>query len=99
MARRRAGHSELIEDEAGNLWVQHFQFLISGILPDDAGVSTWSVFEPDGRFLGEVQMPPRFVPKTITSDRVLGIQGDLREVRSIRVYRLIKPAADPAGAD
>src|SRR5690606_9649457 len=51
-------------DAAGNLWVQDFLTAI-----DTA--SSWSVFDADGRWLGEVAIPLAFTPHQIGEDYVL----------------------------
>jgi hypothetical protein len=56
--------------------------------------AAFSVFDPAGTFLGEVTMPPRFIAKNITNDRVMGFWTDDDDAQHIRVYALYKPASD-----
>jgi hypothetical protein len=53
--------------------------------------STWSVFDADGRWLGDVAMPPRFLPFEIGADYVLGWSRDTDRVPRAVMYRLDKP--------
>ncbi|HEX6750408.1 MAG TPA: hypothetical protein VF092_24150 [Longimicrobium sp.] len=73
----------LLLDGADRLWVREY---------DPPGRATaaerWSVFDPRGRRLGEVEMPVRFVPCQIGADFVLGIRKDTLDVERVEMYRL-----------
>ena len=88
-------YSDILTTEAGDLWVRE---------PDLTGApgcwcldglatipSRWSVFDAGGRWLGEVAMPPRFIPREIGADYVLGESRDTDNVRRAVLYRLEKP--------
>jgi len=77
-------YSDLRVDTQGHLWVE--DYLALPIRP-----STWSVFDPDGRFLGAVTLPARFTPYQIGSDFILGRWEDELEVDYVDVYDLLKP--------
>jgi len=68
--------SQFIPDHIGRLWVReaHYQDAISaGSLTDPPVVgSKWSVFDPQGVWLGDVTMPKDFQPHDIGADYVLG---------------------------
>jgi hypothetical protein len=68
-------------DTDGSLWVQSF------VVPGDQPV-LWSVFEPSGRYLGQVSMPSAFRPIEIRRDRILGVWRDSFDVESVRGYDL-----------
>jgi hypothetical protein len=53
--------------------------------------STWSVFDAGGRWLGDVAMPPRFIPTEIGADYVLGRSRDAQNAAHAVMYRLDKP--------
>ena len=72
-------------DRAGNLWVQTFE--IPG-MPE----RTWSVFDGDGVWLGDVVFPDRFRPLEIGNDYVLGRFGDDLDVEHVQIWELVKPA-------
>ena len=72
-------------DRAGNLWVQTFE--IPG-MPE----RTWSVFDADGAWLGDVVFPDRFRPLEIGDDYVLGRFGDDLDVEHVQIWELVKPA-------
>jgi hypothetical protein len=71
-------------DAEGNLWVAEH----SGGAPAPVH---WSVFGPDGRFLGTVTMPERFQVREIGADYVLGELTDETEIEHVLLYQLIKP--------
>ena len=71
----------------GHLWVQDY-------LAHRDTVARWSVFDPDGRFLGSVPMPRRFEPMEIGDDYALGVWRDDLNVQYVRLYTLHKPRAD-----
>jgi len=76
---------EAIEvDRLGNAWVQQFE--IPGVAE-----RTWSVFDSDGRWLGDVVFPDRFRPLEIGDDYVLGRFGDELDVEHIQIWELVKP--------
>jgi hypothetical protein len=72
-------------DRLGNVWVQQFE--IPG-MPE----RIWSVFDADGRWLGDVVFPDRFRPLEIGDDYVLGRFGDEMDVEHIQIWELVKPA-------
>jgi hypothetical protein len=73
----------LITDEAGNLWVR--DYLVS---PDDA--PRWSVFDPQGRWLGTAETPAGMDVYQIGSDWILGRVKDDLDVEYVRLYPLEK---------
>jgi hypothetical protein len=72
-------------DDDGNLWVLDYR-----LERDDPYV--WSVFDPDGRWLGEVETPPGGRVTHVGSDFVLGVWTDELDVQQVRLYDLEKPA-------
>jgi hypothetical protein len=75
-------YSRLFADDAGNLWVEDYA------LRDEP--ATWSVFNPEGRLLGSIEIPPGGLIKQIGADFVLGIWKDELDVEQARMYRLLK---------
>jgi hypothetical protein len=72
-----------LADAEGNLWVQDFS-------PGEPPAG-WSVFDPEGRFLGTVAMPDRFRPQQIGEDFILGVARDELDVERVQIYPLEKP--------
>jgi hypothetical protein len=72
-------------DRIGNLWAQSFE--VPG-----APERIWSVFTPEGTWLGDVEFPDRFRPLEIGDDYVLGRFGDELDVEHIQLWELVKPA-------
>jgi hypothetical protein len=79
---RRIGRPLLV-DALGNLWAAQYR-------PLDEHVPQWDVFDGDGRFLGTVSMPERFLVTEIGSDYVLGTWRSELSVGHVRMYELIK---------
>jgi len=75
-------YGRLLGDVDGNLWVQEYRI--------DDEPERWAVFDPDGRFLGIVQMPEPGRVTEIGSDYVLGIWTDEMDVEQVRLYALAK---------
>ena len=82
----------------GSLWVQPVQSPAD--LPDeeierynfleDFGASGWDVFDDEGRYLGVVDMPPRFQPRLFHSDRIYGVWRDELDVQYIVRLRIVE---------
>jgi hypothetical protein len=48
----------------------------------------WDVLGYDGKFLGTLRLPPRFTPRALSGDRLLGIEKDDLDVESLVAYRI-----------
>jgi hypothetical protein len=84
--------SQMIVDAAGRLWVREPNLADApgcGCLNElPAGSSTWSVFDAQGRWLGDVEMPRRFRPFEIGVDYILGRTRSEDDVPLVALYRL-----------
>jgi len=76
---------EILTDPDGNLWVSDY-------VPSQEESRHWSVFDSEGRWLGDVVTPPRLTVRQIGSDYILGQESDEMETEHVLLYRLIKPA-------
>jgi hypothetical protein len=77
--------SALIADAAGNLWVETYAW------PADQP-PLWSVFDPRGRWLGDVTMPRGVTPVEIGERHLLGIRaGGPDGADRVELYELRKP--------
>jgi len=74
----------LMTDSEDNLWVEEY-----GRPSDD--VPRWSVFDPEGRFLGVVTGPTGVTVMDIGADYLLGIVTDEMDVERVVMYALVKP--------
>jgi len=90
-----APYSAIVATSAGDLWVREPDLTGAPGCWCLAGVSTvpikWSVFDADGRWLGDVTVPPRFTPLEIGADYVLGRSRAADNVVRAVMYRLDKP--------
>jgi hypothetical protein len=50
----------------------------------------WSVFTPEGAWLGSIEMPPGFILHAVTADRALGFVVDGFGVKRIEAYELTR---------
>jgi hypothetical protein len=75
------GH--MIVDELEHLWVKRYQ------MPWDT-IPTYEIFDPNGRWLGHVSVPPRLDVYQIGRDFVLGRQRDELGVERVVVYPLAR---------
>lgn len=79
----------------GSLWVQHERTggdLAAGDAdfdPRDLASPFWSVFDADGRYLGDVAFPQRFQPLRVRGDRFYGVARDEFDVESLAVFRVL----------
>jgi hypothetical protein len=85
---RLPAYSRFIVDADQNLWVERFSTPM-------ATTSRWSVFDPDGILLGEVETPYGVRIFQIGSDFMLGVGRDAMDVEQVRVYGLNKGSAAP----
>ena len=81
---QRAPYSRVLTDSEGCLWVG--SYVLSG-WPTD-----FDVFDPEGRWLGEVTVPEGFVVHEIGDDYVLGVGRDELGVEHVRMYGLTRTA-------
>lgn len=87
----------------GHIWVAPYQ-TAEQLESDDAersaqsanGARPWSVFDPDGRWLGTVAMPEGLRVTEIGADYVLGVWTDELDIPYVRLHSVVKPTADPA---
>jgi hypothetical protein len=79
---QRPAHAAVRADRAGNLWVAEWT-------PWPQLPQRWTVLASDGRWLGEVRMPPGFYPHDIGPDWIMGVERDSLDVETLVVYPLI----------
>jgi hypothetical protein len=85
-AKTMPAYSSLLIDSEGHLWVSDYR------PPGHRGPRRRNVFGLEGRFLGPVEIPPRFEVFEIGADYVLGRHSDEMDVERVRLYRLDKPS-------
>jgi len=82
----------------GSLWVQPVQSpgdlseddMARYNFAEDFGASGWEVFDAEGRFLGIVEMPPRFQPRTFRDDMIYGVWRDDLDVQYVLRLRVVR---------
>lgn len=75
---------DLTMDETGHLWGKRYR------LPWAAEAPVWDVFDPDGRWLGGVEMPEGLEPLQIGRDFVLGLTRDDLGTERVAIYALVR---------
>ncbi len=75
--------SQVIVDDTGHLWTLEYD-------PYWRPIRTWSVFTPEGRWLGRVRAPDNLRVTEIRSDQVIGVFRDENEVEFVVRHRLIR---------
>jgi hypothetical protein len=79
----------LVIDRTGNIWLQRYR--APGI--DDDAPATWTVLDPDGAWLGDVDLPAGLDVTDIGTDYVLGVWRDDLGVQHVRLHPLRRSAA------
>lgn len=82
----------------GSIWVQHLrppaevsdEELETYDMTQDIGSRDWDVFDPDGRYMGVVTMPPRFTPRIILGGKIYGVWRDDLDVQYVMRLRIVE---------
>jgi hypothetical protein len=80
-------YSSLIVDEHGNLWVGEYRY-------DLAPPHRYIVFDPEGRFITGVTVPPDFLVMTIANDHLWGRLTDDLDVQYVVGYAIVRDRND-----
>lgn len=94
--------SMLVDDE-GNLWARRYPAYVAGrpdlfdrdvpmryAPPRSEEPEVWTVFDPSGRWLGDVETPADLVVRAIYRDLVIGVAKNVLDVEHLRAHRLRK---------
>ncbi|MCI0435846.1 MAG: 6-bladed beta-propeller [Gemmatimonadetes bacterium] len=82
----------MLVSAAGTLWVEREDLVPDPIAlewyrgPNEPYAAKWDVFDPDGRFLGTVTLPPTFSPRVVGESWVIGTERDELEVQYVARY-------------
>lgn len=84
-------------DDAGHIWAREYRveegdFGYAPRFPARTEGARYTVYDPDGRELGPVQLPMNFNISEIGADYVLGVGRDELDVQRVQMYALIKPS-------
>ena len=71
-------------DADGNVWLPSYR----PAYPEEG--SPYTVFSPDGEWLGQVETPPRFRILDVTGGLVLGVLRDEMDVQNVVVYEVVE---------
>jgi hypothetical protein len=90
-AERFPSYARVVVDESGNLWVAAYQWFGLG------QPQKWTVFDREGRFLGDLTMPNLMEVHQIGEDFVLGRMAEPNGKEGVFFYPLIKPSTPAEG--
>jgi len=88
---KKPAYSALLTDPDGNAWFEEYRFGVENEVPADPPTIFWSVFNREGAWLGQVEVPGRLLVRRIYNDMVIGVWVDENGTRGIRGYRLTRP--------
>ncbi len=74
-------YQRVLVDLLGYFWIEEHR-------PFSTGGGVWTVFDPNGRLLGEVATPPGLQIHQIGEDFVLGVWRDELEIDHVQMYTL-----------
>lgn len=77
-------YGSLRTDDEGHHWVSEY-------VPPGDQPRRWSVFHPDGRYLGDVVTPLPATLFDVRADRILAVTRDELDVERVVVWRIRKP--------
>jgi hypothetical protein len=99
----RAPIRSLLVSADGSFWVERidhrppamveFEWMFSHVLAE-LGLdepTLWDLFDPEGRFLGQVELPGRFQPHQVEGNTVLGVERDDLAVEYVVRYAVQVP--------
>lgn len=86
--------ASLLGGPDGSIWAQRIQtaedVAAAGgeFSVQDIGGPIWDIFDAEGRYLGELELPARFTPHKILGDGIWGVWRDELDVQHVRRLRL-----------
>jgi len=86
--RTRPAYCGLLVDTEGCVWAEECQGLIARMR--NGRPWRWTVFSPEGEWLGSVEFPTRFFVLRVGSDYVLGNRYDENDVEHVEMLRLVR---------
>lgn len=82
-------YDAILAGDSGSVWVRHYRLTDDGLNTDvDPRPERWRVFDADGSYRGDVDMPRRFSLRAIRGGRAAGTHLDSDDVQSMRMHRI-----------
>jgi len=84
----------MLASAEGTLWVERRDLVPDPVAlewtrgPNEPYATKWDVFDPEGRFLGTVTLPPTFSPRVVGESWALGIERDELDVEHVARYEI-----------
>ncbi|MDX1392790.1 MAG: 6-bladed beta-propeller [Gemmatimonadota bacterium] len=82
--------SYLLVDGAGNIWAENYRWAWDDV-PPDPGPATWSVFDPDGEWITDVEVPARLLLRWVGTEYAIGFHVDELDAKHVQVFEIRKP--------
>jgi hypothetical protein len=82
---RKAAVARILIDDLGNVWIEHYREFNTRQRP-----SLWSVVDPTGRLLTQIETPSNVRLTQVTAAELIGIRLNENDVESVVVYELAK---------
>jgi hypothetical protein len=85
----RPAYSDVMRDDEGNVWV--LTSYVDPILSEgEPPPQRWTVFDAEGRWLGELPLPARFALNNVRRGLAIGIARDSFDVERVQFLRIRK---------
>jgi hypothetical protein len=94
-ADRFAPFTRLLLSAEGHLWLENHESIAEMRAPDwswldGSATSSWTVLDPDGRWLGSVELPTGLELRAVSGDRLVGVTTDEFDVQYVAVHELVR---------
>jgi hypothetical protein len=82
--------SALLVDSEGYLWVENYRWFDPTSVPTNPPATIWSVFDPSGRWLGEIEVPGQLLISSVATNQLTGVWKKSDGSSEIRLYALTR---------
>lgn len=94
-ADRFAAFTRVILSSDGYFWLENYESIAEMSAPDwswsdGPEASSWTVIDPEGRWLGTLSLPAGFALQAVHGDRLVGVTTDEFDVQYVVVHELVK---------
>jgi hypothetical protein len=77
------------------VWLEDFETVEEMSAPswswsEGPEATAWTVIDPEGRWMGTVDLPPNFTLRAVGKDRLVGVRTDELDVQYVVVLKLTK---------
>ncbi len=87
-AETKPALSDMFVDSEGGVWVEEFRWIAPGYNSPNPRPAQWSVFNSDGRWLGDVEVPAGFMLQMVSDGYAMGLVEEEFGTEGLEVYEL-----------